>query len=154
IYSVAHVIDCGEGRGPVAPLTLGPDGDLYGTTVEGGSNELGIVFKISTSGAFTVLANLDTTTGGWVYGPLAVDAERNVYGAGTFQTGSYSGTIFKIAADGDASTIYAFNNTENADGTEPDAGLVFGLDGVLYGATLSGGATEEGVLFSVTTDGT
>jgi len=46
---------CIDGGGPYAGLVQGTDGNLYGTTSIGGTNDVGEVFKISRTGKLTTL---------------------------------------------------------------------------------------------------
>src|SRR5262252_731787 len=48
-------------RNPSSNLTLGKDGNFYGTTQYGGSGGFGTVFKISNDGVLTVIGNLDAS---------------------------------------------------------------------------------------------
>jgi uncharacterized repeat protein (TIGR03803 family) len=55
-FSTLHTLNGStEGRNPEGPLTLGPDGSLYGSASNGGTNNQGVLFKISLSGKETVL---------------------------------------------------------------------------------------------------
>ena len=44
-----------DGANPSASLVFAPDGSLYGTTVRGGTDYLGTVFKLTPSGTFSTL---------------------------------------------------------------------------------------------------
>jgi len=86
---------------------------------------------------------------------LIADTLGNLYG--TTDQGGRSchhrgcGTVFKIAPDGSESVLYAF--TGQGDGAEPQANLLRGPDGTLYGTTIKGGtgcgAKGCGTIFSV-----
>jgi len=52
-----------NGSAPFAAMTLGPDGNLYGTTAAGGSNRVGTVFRLTTNGTLTPLVNFSNTNG-------------------------------------------------------------------------------------------
>jgi uncharacterized repeat protein (TIGR03803 family) len=52
-YTVLHQFVNMDGAFPAANLTIGPDGDLYGTTVGGGPNGGGVVFEISRAAGWT-----------------------------------------------------------------------------------------------------
>jgi uncharacterized repeat protein (TIGR03803 family) len=142
------------GAGPQAGLVQGIDGFLYGTTYYGGSNGLGVVFKLSTDGAdYTVLHDFGTDpldTFGSPSAPLVQGADGMLYG-------TTAGSIFKVSTNG---TGYAVLHGFGGYGQSPN-GLVQGADGALYGTTLYGGSygntsqnQGDGTLFKINTDGT
>jgi len=81
-------------------------------------------------------------------GGLIADGSGNVYGT-TSQGGAYNqGTVFEWAAGGPETVLYSF--TGGADGGGPEAGLILGPGGVLYGTTYFGGTNYYGVVFELT----
>ena len=65
--------------------------------LSGGSGKGGIVFKIDTSGHFTVLYNFSTASGGYSpYGGLLIDSTGNLYGTAAFGGTSSNGVVYKI----------------------------------------------------------
>jgi uncharacterized repeat protein (TIGR03803 family) len=148
-----------DGAYPVAVLVQTTDGNFYGTTQGGGSSNActdgcGTVFKITADGVLTTLHSFDYTDGSLPLG-LVQAADGNFYGTtfggGSSGCGSFGcGTIFKIAANGTLTMLYAFNAT---DGNQPFAGLVQGTDGNLYGTTTAGGANFAGTVFKIAPDG-
>jgi uncharacterized repeat protein (TIGR03803 family) len=148
--------DFGTGGGPSNDgLTLGTDGALYGTASEGGVLGNGTVFRVNPNdGGLTVLQALDgATTGGNPYGGLMQGADGALYGT-TGTGGSMGfGTVFRLTLDGTELTV--LQNLDNlTTGGVPNAGLVQGPDGVLYGTTTQGGSGGAGTVFSVNPDGT
>src|SRR6476620_1733722 len=69
-------------RNPFGDMVLGPDGNLYGTTQYGGSGSWGTMFRVTTTGGVTILANFTTSTGGVPNGRLTLgpDGSRPVFG--------------------------------------------------------------------------
>ena len=122
-----------SGASPYARLTLGPDGNFYGTAFLGGSRGDGTVFRITTNGAFTPLASFAGTNGTGPRGALVVGPDNSLYGT-TLNGGIYGdlGTVFRVTTNGVLTTLVSFNYDT---GSAPDAGVVFGPDGNLYGTT-------------------
>jgi uncharacterized repeat protein (TIGR03803 family) len=150
IYSFT---DGHDGGFPESALVQANDGNLYGTTYEGGTNGDGVVFRISTNGVLTPLYSF---TGGHdgaapVAG-LVQAGDGNLYG--TTEDGGTNGygSIFSIATNGVLTPLYSF--TDGHDGAYPEATLVQANDGNLYGTTYEGGTNGYGTVFQITTHGT
>lgn len=132
---------------PEAELTEGPDGNFYGTSSTGGSNYDGTLFRITTKGELTVLAEFDNT-GGTPRAPLLVGKDNYLYGATTWSsTYPYSGNIFRITTNGVMTILHA-----NGGST---AGLIQGSDGNLYGTSQDWAVNGVyyGSVFQLTTNG-
>jgi uncharacterized repeat protein (TIGR03803 family) len=149
----------GHGACPTAELTLGPDGNFYGTTYEGGNegdNSYGTVFKVTTNGVLTTLVSFNGNNGYWPLAGLTLGNDGNFYGT-TYTGGSGSlgaGTVFKVTTNGVLTTLASFNGTN---GSGPCAALTLGSDGNFYGSTCYGGyggGFGYGTVFKVTTNGT
>lgn len=126
---------------------------LYGTTVNGGSNNLGTIFKIMPDGTnyvklldFTVNVN-----GKKPHGTLISDGTF-LYGM-TREGGTNAlGTIFKIMPDG-TGFLKLFDFSGTTSGSSPNGSLI--LDGsFLYGMTPSGGTSNMGTIFKIMPNGT
>jgi uncharacterized repeat protein (TIGR03803 family) len=117
--------------GPAA--VQGRDGNYYGTSVTGGTSDLGTVFKITPSGVLTTLYSFDGTIGEVPYGGLALGTDGNFYGATNRGGPSGFGSVYKITPAGVINTLHAFTNT--GDGTNPSSAPVLGNDGNFYGTT-------------------
>jgi len=150
-----------NGQQPDTALTLGTDGNFYGTTTRGGSSGAGTVFKMTTNGVLTTLASFNITNG-QSPNTLTLGNDGNFYGTtklgGITNLTPYGfGSIFKITTNGTLTTLFNFNDITN--GRDPYAGLTQGQDGNFYGATASGGITNStypfgcGTLFKVTPNG-
>ncbi len=141
-----------EGGNSYGSLTEGKDGNLYGITYSGGTYNYGTIFKISTSGTFTVLRHLNgSTDGGYSQGDLIQAKDGNFYGM-CYGGGTYAnGTIFKITPSGTFTVLRALS--AGKDGGYPYGNLFQNSDGVLYGLMRSGGANGAGVVFKITTAG-
>jgi uncharacterized repeat protein (TIGR03803 family) len=132
----------GDGYAPAAGPVMDSAGNLYGTTLYGGSAGGGTVFKLDPSGKETVLYSF-TGTNGDGYAPAAVlimDSTGNLYGT-TGRGGSVlsdGGTVFKLDPSGKETVLYSFTNT-NGDGAYPVAGLIMDSAGNLYGTAENAG---------------
>lgn len=140
------------GANPNSTLVQGTDGALYGTARDGGSNGLGVLFKITTAGLYTLLKNLDSTSGSHPYGSLTKASDGNFYGL-TNQGGSYGyGSIFKLTSSGSFTVIKHLDNT--ATGGNAYGSLLQATDKFLYGMTSKGGLYGYGTIFKTALDGT
>jgi uncharacterized repeat protein (TIGR03803 family) len=145
-----------NGAYPQAGLALGPDGNLYGTTSQGGTNGgTGTVFKLTTNGTLTTLVSFNNTNGAYPHAGLTLGNDGNFYG--TTDGGGIngllggSGNVFMITTNGALNTLMYFNQ---ANGVSPQATLSQGSDGNFYGTTSGGGSGNHGTVFKIGTDGT
>ncbi|MGA8493494.1 MAG: choice-of-anchor tandem repeat GloVer-containing protein [Terriglobales bacterium] len=138
------------GTNPWAGLVRDSDGNLYGTTKHGGTYNYGVVFKLDTTGAETVLHSFTGKDGAEPQGGLVRDSAGNLYGTTLFGGGG-GGVVFKLDTTGAETVLYSFLG--GADGGNPPAGLVRDSAGNLYGTTTWGGTYWVGVVFKVDTTG-
>jgi len=118
-----------------ASLVQGRDGNFYGTTSYGGTNGDGTVFKITPTGALTILHSFDETDGRSP-ADLVQATDGNFYGAtGYGGTDDGAGTIFKMTPTGEVTTLHNF---DGSDGSNPFT-LFQGTNGNIYGTTNGGG---------------
>lgn len=129
-----------DGYNPESTLLLDAEGNLYGTTGNGGSYGYGTVFKLTPAGTETILHSFGESGDGYYpSASLIFDKKGNLYGT-TGTGGAYGyGTVFELAFSGTETILHSFN-ANGTDGTNPEAGLVLGKKGTLYGTTVSGGA--------------
>ncbi len=151
-----------DGAQPLARVTFGPDGSLYGTASQGGRGQYcaigcGIVFKLRPPVTFcrsvscpwteTVLYQFEgIPDGGFPSGELVFDEAGNLYGT-TVLGGRGAGTLYELTPSGDSwteNTIYAFSGPA---GLEPYGGIISDSAGNLYGTNQEGGAHNAGNVF-------
>ena len=138
-----------DGRGP-GQLMQGTDGNLYGTTQFGATN--GSVFKFTADGVLTILHTFTGgVEGGYLNGLVQVP-DGTLYGTTRYGGTAGNGTIFKITGQGTFISLYSFPGATN-DGITPVAGLVQGIDGYFYGSTYAGGASSNGTIFKIGPNG-
>jgi len=150
---IIHVFDGSDGRGPYSSLTFDLAGNLYGTTVQGGSYGCGTVFELSPGGANkwkeTVLYSFpDGSDGCSPSSSVALDSTGNLYG--TTSVGGLAncdnglsgcGTVFELTptSDGSWKKTLLHEFTGGRDGGVPRAGVVLDGTGNLYGTASAGG---------------
>jgi len=151
-----------NGAYPESNLTLGPDGNFYGTTESGGARTNGTIFKVTINGSMTTLINFNGTNGANPLAALTLGPDGYFYGTteyggsnigiASLDAGLGGGTVFRMTTNGILTTLANFAATN---GTNPRAGLTWGPDGNLYGTTANGGPNglPYGTLFRVTTGG-
>ena len=150
---------CPDGAQPFTALVQATDGNLYGTTPEGGTGDHGTIFRITPDGTLTTLYRFCSQMecpDGSVPNGLVQASDGNFYGT-TFTGGAQGqGTVFELTPGGALTTLYSFcAQSECADGFEPKAGLLQATDGNFYGTTLYGGACSSdpsggcGIVFSL-----
>ena len=145
-----------DGAFPQGGVTLGSDGNFYGTTYEGGSVTAGAVFKVTPNGTYTTLYSFTGgKDGAYPYAPPVEGNDGNFYGTtteggNTVKCGSGCGTIYKITTGGTLTTLYQFDITN---GYFPYGPLVLGTDGNFYGTAPNGTSANEGVVFRISPAG-
>lgn len=121
--------------------------ELYGTTLNGGAQGNGTVFKLDASRNIHVLYSFTNGADGALPSCRPVPGDDG-YLYGTTSDGN--GTIFKVSRNGNFTNLFTFDGTN--DGCVPHAGLVkYGKD-TFYGTTF-GGANFEGSVFCITGSG-
>ena len=139
------------GASPEGPLVQGNDGNFYGTTVYGGPNGSGTVFRITPDGSLTNLHFFSGNDGAYPSAGLVQGSDGNFYGTTANGGASGYGTVFRISSNGALTTLVSFTN--GLDGGYPYSSLIQAGDGNFYGTTLEGGLTGGGTAFRMTPSG-
>ena len=164
IETVLHRFAGGaDGLSPQGGLTLGQNGVLYGTTYYGGSSGqgLGSVYELIPPSApggtwtETVLYGFaEPGLGYYPVGTLALGSDHALYGVTLYGGSDTQGTVFRLeppSVSGGTwteSVLHSF--LSGADGSRPQAGVVFAPNGALYGTTLDGGSPSgHGTVFEL-----
>jgi uncharacterized repeat protein (TIGR03803 family) len=156
---------CTDGDLPEGNLIQAANGNFYGTTIYGGTNNNGTVFEVTGAGALTTLYNFCSQTscadGAYPKSSL-VQATGGAFFGTTFYGGTTNahcplgcGTIFEITATGQLTSLHAFCASGPCpDGSNPEQPLIQGTDGNLYGTIVSGGFHfAAGTAFEITPAG-
>jgi uncharacterized repeat protein (TIGR03803 family) len=150
-----HRFNGADGANPYVGLVQGTDGSLYGTTIDGGVNGGGNVFKITLGGKMTSLydfcSQANCTDGEYPVTVLVEGTDGNFYG--TTQSGGTrggAGTVFKITPTGTLTTLYSF---AGPDGAGPYGSLLLATNGDFYGTTNGGSTYNSGTVFTITSSG-
>jgi uncharacterized repeat protein (TIGR03803 family) len=156
-----HTFSGADGSTPVGPLVQATNGYLYGVTLSGGTGVnracgdigtgCGTIFKISTTGAFTILHEFSGSDGASPAAGLVLASDGNLYGtadAGASKTNG--GTVFVVSPSGAFATLHDFcSQTGCLDGNSPFMPLLQATNGTLYGTTRYGGTQGNGTFFSL-----
>jgi uncharacterized repeat protein (TIGR03803 family) len=158
LYSFCTQVDCTDGAVPAAGLVQDTNGDLYGTTTDGGANNQGTVFKITPAGALTTLYSFcalpSCRDGAAPSAGLVQATNGDLYGTTSLGGVHKGGLVFKITPAGKLTTFYNFCSLPScSDGEEPLAGLIQGSNGDLYGTTSTDGVTGGGSVYEITLSG-
>ncbi len=163
-FAIIHQFNVSNGDHPQGRLIVGSDGDLYGTTLQGGSGNRGTIYKISTAGVFTSLYSFPSlsafntdgvainTTGANPRSALLLAADGNYYGT-AYQGGPGGhGTVYRMTPAGEVSVVHAFTGP-SSDGGFPLAGVIQDPAGNFYGTTERGGYLDLGSAWRIDTNG-
>jgi uncharacterized repeat protein (TIGR03803 family) len=160
LYSFCSQANCADGRTPLGGLALGLNGNLYGTTFEGGVNDngSGTVFEITPQGKLTTLYNFCSQTncpdGAGPLSGLTLGIDGKFYGTTIGGGSGLEGVTFSVSPSGNYTTLYSFCTTRPcADGSEPAGTLALATNGKFYGTTPLGGTFGAGTIFQLTPSG-
>lgn len=145
-----------DGADPLyTALLLDAKGNLYGVTAEGGSQNDGVLYKLSPKRKLTILHTFagGTKDGCFAHGTPAMDKQGNLYGT-TSRCGSGSeGTVWKVSPKGKETVLHNFAGG-STDGANPIGGVILDAQGNFYGNTDSGGPSDDGTIFELSNKGT
>lgn len=133
-------------------LVQGSDGDLYGSTLFGGTNGLGSIFRVTTNGVLVWSFSFNGTNGDLPFG-LIMANDGNFYGVTIHGGSNFTqtvlsgyGTIFRITPGGSLTSLAEFDGTNDS----MPWTIVQGTDGNLYGVAQAGGTYGDGAIFKLT----
>lgn len=136
-----------DGAAPNAPPIQAGDGNFYGTTIAGGTNHDGTIYKLTPAGTLTTIHSIAYPAEGGSPGTALVEgSDGSLYG--TTEEGA---VIFKVTTAGKYTVLHTFAVT--GDGALPLGALVQGKDGNFYSTTQLDGVNAEGTVFKMTPAG-
>jgi uncharacterized repeat protein (TIGR03803 family) len=143
--------DCSDGAQPMAGVTFDKAGNLYGTTMFGGTSKKvagwGVVYELSPTKSGwteTVLKAFTKGTGGRTTAGITIDPAGHLYGAvSQGPPNRQCGGVFRL------NSFVGFLLT---DGCTPQSNLLYS-SGVLYGVTMEGGKNSQGIAFKLARNG-
>src|ERR1017187_3277131 len=144
-----------DGSGPQAGVIGDSAGNLYGTTSLGGTANVGVVYKLDTTGHETVLYSFTGgADGGEPAAGVILDSAGNLYGTTVFSGTAGTGVVYKLDSTGHETVLFTFTGTlSGGDGNVPWAGVIRDSAGNLYGTTLLSGTAGQGVVYKLDTTG-
>jgi uncharacterized repeat protein (TIGR03803 family) len=156
-FTVLHnFTDNPDGANPQAALIQAPNGNLFGTTRNGGMRGRGTIFAMTTSGALTVpYFFTGAADGAYPSAPLLLASDGNYYGTVYAGDSNTFGRVFRMSPAGVVTVMHTFTGSTvfPIDGGSPLATVVEATDGFLYGTTTLGGAANKGTLFRMSLGG-
>jgi uncharacterized repeat protein (TIGR03803 family) len=161
--TVLYSFSGADGANLMFTPALDSRGRLYGATLQGGANNLGVAFVLtppvapSTQWTETKILDFTASVGGFPEGAFVRDSSGALYG-GAFSNGASGyGTVYKLTPPVPPATQWSgsalYNFTGGADGGSPGLMFVMDTSGALYGAAGAGGTSGFGVLFKLTPPG-
>jgi len=151
---------------PTGNLALGADGAVYGITSPATSIAGGLIYRATVDGtSIDTLVQIDRSQAMQPIAGLTLASDGQFYGTtrfGSIDEASTTGTVYRLSPTGDFAVIYRFAaatssnadfNPINNDGAYPEAELIEGQDGLLYGVASAGGQFGTGAVFRLRRDG-
>jgi uncharacterized repeat protein (TIGR03803 family) len=128
-----------NGANPRGPVTFDANGNLIGTTENGGANGGGVLWMLAKgSSTIVALASFNSTSGVNPAGRVTFDANGNAYGMAQNGGANSKGTVWELAQG--STTINALASFNTSNGSFPFGPVTFDAKGNLFGTALNGGA--------------
>jgi uncharacterized repeat protein (TIGR03803 family) len=143
-----------DGAAPTGPLIVDANGDLFGTTAQGGPGSQGTVFELVNTGSGygqpVTLATFDGSNGSYLYAGLTADAQGDLFGTTYSGGANSSGTVFELVHNGSGYTFETIANLDyNVTGGYVIGGVSVDSQGNVFGTTDAGGPNGFGTVFEL-----
>jgi len=143
VFTVLHYFGATENAFFPGGLIQGIDGNFYGTTVQGGAQNAGTLFRMNSSGTVAVIHSFNSDTEGRIpIGSLFQGNDGDLYGGLLGDTTALGGAnsstspLYKVDTSGNVTILYHFNHASEGNYL---MGLIQASDGNLYGTLDDGG---------------
>jgi uncharacterized repeat protein (TIGR03803 family) len=139
-----------DGEYPASGVIFDHAGNLYGTTVSGGTNSAGAVYRLTNSGSGWVESTLYSfgTEGDEPFGGLVIDGSGNLFGSTALGGSGQSGVIFELTPSG-GNWVFTLLYTFAAGCGGPENSLTLDAAGNLYGTAITDGQFLVGSVFEL-----
>jgi len=159
-FKVMHSFAAADGSAAgLVGLMQDSNGELYGTTQNGGLNGQGSIFRMTLGGTVTTVYSFCAlgTEGNCVDatapGALVLGANGRIYGTTAYGGGESVGSVFELTQAGAATGLSFFcglpPDGDNACGAYPVGALVQATNGIFWGATQGGGSLGQGAKYEI-----
>jgi uncharacterized repeat protein (TIGR03803 family) len=141
LYTFCSLTNCADGSYLMYPPIQAADGNFYGTTFDGGTNNGGVIYKLTPSGTYTVLYDFcssDQCPAGQYPNSITQGGDGNFYGTTQYGGALQGGVLYELtAASHQYTVVHSFPQSIYG---FPQTPLTLASDGNLYG-TLGGGGS-------------
>jgi uncharacterized repeat protein (TIGR03803 family) len=163
LYNFCSLSNCADGQLPLGGLSMDENGNLYGTTSQGGTSNRGTVFQLSKSGSGWTETVLHSFAGGRSDGAYPLSAsptlstrqvgrktETVIFGVTTYGGARNKGTAFEITESITGWKLTVLHNFGTRKGGALPYGTLVNIRGKLFGTAGSNGTSCCGTVFRLT----
>jgi uncharacterized repeat protein (TIGR03803 family) len=169
LYDFCAQANCADGSKPGSALLRDANGNLFGTTTQGGDNNQGTIFElINESGSYqykrlySFCSASNCADGASPQSALIEDAAGNLYGAAQSGGATNHGVVFRFGKNGKYKVLYSACKRANcSDGAAPldvtyqgaASGVAYDGTSTLFGVNGAGGINDSGTIFRLVPKG-
>ena len=151
-----------DGTSPLCSVEFDSNGNMYGTTLNGGANNFGTVWEITKSGAYLDLHDFGgqiTDSQGQTANDginpqanVTIDSAGNIYGTAQAGGAYRDGIVWEITSTGEYRDLHDFG-LQYSEGSESLGGVAIDKSGNIFGTTVYGGVNAQGTLWKLSKTG-